>query len=347
MTNVTFNRQVKTMKRIDVALSLLSAVLLAGFASTPARAQLSGENLLGDMGTRSGTQPMPGFYASALYYFYNTNTIRDADGKRVMIAPGEPGSQTIQAVVPVFTYVSRLKVLGANYGAMAVMPFANGSVELPALGHAETASWGPSDLYLVPVQLGWHLARADFIASLGLLAPTGRYEAGASDNLGKGMWSYELAAGTTLYLDRERTLSIATTAFWEIHSKKEGEVTVGDVTVSDARVGQIATLEGGVAKTFASGAASVGVAYYAQWKLSDDDFGTDEPLPGDVGKHRIFGVGPDVTLPIAVRSRLIALVNARYMWETGARSRTEGNSLLITATFPVPGIPIGHAANQK
>jgi hypothetical protein len=43
-----------------------------------------------------------------------------------------------------------------------------------------------------------------------------------------------------------------------------------------------------------------------------------------LGKHRVSGFGPDVTLPIATKSKLIALVNIRYFWEAGARVKTEG-----------------------
>ena len=37
-------------------------------------------------------------------------------------------------------------------------------------------------------------------------------------------------------------------------------------------------------------------------------------------KHKVFGFGPDVTLPVASKSKLFALVNIRYLWETGARA---------------------------
>jgi hypothetical protein len=143
-----------------------TVLALATFAATPARAQLSGENLLGDAGVKSGSQPAPGVYVAGLYYRYDTDTIKDADGRRVTFDPSQPGSQTIQAIVPVFMYVSSAKVLGANYGMMAVMPFANGALEAPAFGLNEEVSMGPSDLYIVPLQLGWHFARADAIAAV-------------------------------------------------------------------------------------------------------------------------------------------------------------------------------------
>ena len=57
-------------------------------------------------------------------------------------------------------------------------------------------------------------------------------------------------------------------------------------------------------------------------------------------KHKVFAFGPDVTLPVASKSKLFALVNIRYFWETGARVKTEGQTLVVTATFPVPSVKL-------
>jgi hypothetical protein len=48
-----------------------------------------------------------------------------------------------------------------------------------------------------------------------------------------------------------------------------------------------------------------------------DEIGLDFP-----NKHKVFAFGPDVTLPVASKSKLFALVNVRYLWETGARVKT-------------------------
>jgi hypothetical protein len=317
---------------------------LVTLVPAPALAQLNGENLLGDTGVKNGSQPAPGFYTAFLYYRYSTDTIKDKDGNRRTLDPSQPGSMNLDAFMPVFIYVSRAKVLGANYGMMAVIPFANASLEAPAFGFQSDIGTGAADMYLMPFQLGWHTPRADAVTAFALFAPTGRYEAGSDDNIGKGMWSYEFSAGTTLYFDEQKSLSVSTSGFWEFHTKKKdtGDVRVGNVTLSGVTVGQLLTLEGGVGKSFLGGAASVGLAYYAQWKLTDDEFGIPINLPGGalIGKHRVWGFGPDVTIPLATKTKLISLVNVRYLWETGARVKTEGQSLVITATFPVPSVQI-------
>ena len=313
----------------------LGAALLT--VPVPALAQLNGENLLGDMGIKSGTQPEPGFYASFLYYRYNTDTIKDPSGNRIRLDPTGNGSQTINAGVPIFYYVSKARVLGGHFGAMAVVPLANGSLEAPGFGLSEDVSTGFSDLYVMPAQLGWHFKRADATVGVAFFAPTGRYTTGADDNLGKGMWSFELSGGGTTYLDEGRSISLSTTAYWETHSKKDGAVflPIPILPPRDVKVGQLLTLEGGAGKSFLHGALQFGLAYYAQWKVTADDLGFNLPPNLDnLSKHRVFGIGPEATLPIAVKKKLIALINVRYLIEQGAQFKTQGNTLIITSTFP-------------
>ena len=154
----------------------------------------------------------------------------------------------------------------------------------------------------------------------------------ASDNLGLGMWSFELFGGATVYFDQKKRWHFATMAFYETHTeKKDTDITVGDIL----------TLEGGLGRSFKEGAISAGLAYYAQWKVTDDDLGFE--LPGDrrLGKHRVYGLGPELTLPIATSKTLIGFVNLRYFWEFGARTTLEGNTFTFTMTFPIPSISLG------
>jgi hypothetical protein len=320
-----------------------AGVLMATLWASPAAAQLNGENLLGDMGVKSGTQPEPGFYVSTIYYRYVADTIKDPNGKTLSLDPTGAGKQTINAGMPAVLYVSPKKVLGAHFGMMAVLPIANGALEAPGFGLTEEASAGLSDMYVMPAQLGWHSRRADALVGVGFFAPTGRHASGASDNLGKGMWSYEVSAGGTVYLDPQRSISLSSTAFWETHGKKDGQVQVGRLLLSDVKVGQLLTLEGGAGKSFLNGAATFGVAYYAQWKVTADQFDVTAAAArtGSIrDKHRVFALGPDITIPIATRSKLISLVNVRYLWEQGAELKTQGQTLMVTTTFPWGGISI-------
>jgi hypothetical protein len=216
---------------------------------------------------------------------------------------------------------------------MVVLPWVNGTIEAPAFALSERTGTRFGDLMVRPFELGWHAKRADVTTGLEFYLPTGRYELGGYDNVGKGMVTLEPYVGTTLFFDETRSASFATTAFWEIN---------GDKKHTNTKVGQILTLEGGIGKSFMGGGVSVGMAYYAQWKITKDQLG-EFVLPGgepiDVefpDKHKVWAFGPDVTLPIASPSKLFALVNIRYFWETGARVRTQGDTLVVTATLPIP-----------
>jgi hypothetical protein len=183
--------------------------------------------------------------------------------------------------------------------------------------------------------LGWHVKRADVTTGVEFYLPTGRYEPGVYDNVGRGMVTCEPYAGATLFVDEKRSTSVATAAFWEINGKKKH---------TNAKVGQILTLEGGIGKSFMGGGVSVGMAYYVQWKVTKDRLG-ELVLPGgepiDVefpDKHEVWAVGPDVTVPVASTSKLFALLNIRYFWETGARVKTQGDTLAVTATLPIPSM---------
>ena len=319
------------MRRFVIVAVLLVGAL--GLGPSPAQAQFAGTNTLGDNGIQSGSQAPPGFNLVVMYLRYDGDTLRDRNGDPFRIDPEARGDLKAHGLAPGVVYVSDFKILGGNYGFMAFPALTNNVLEIPILGEKSRTDTGWGDTYFQPINLGWHTGQADFIAGLGLYAPTGSYDPDAPDNRGLGMWSFELFAGTTLFLDENKSWSFAATAFYETHTKKKD---------TDIKVGDLLTVEGGLGKSFMDGAFVVGAAYYAQWKLTDDDLGLGFDLPGGrvLGKNKVFGIGPEVTIPIATKSKLIALVDARYFWETGARTTVEGQSLVVTVTIPIPSISL-------
>ena len=185
----------------------------------------------------------------------------------------------------------------------------------------------------MPLYLGWHTPRADFVAGYGFFAPTGKYEAGASDNVGLGMWSHEIQGGTTVYLDAAKKFSAATTAFFEMHSNKKDQ---------DLKVGNLLTLEGGVAYNVPKIGGAFGVGYYLQNKLSDDS-GADVPVVALralnlYGQNRLFGIGPDVTMAVFQKGGTLGLVNVRYLWESAGKSSFQGSTFVVGLTIARPKV---------
>ncbi len=311
----------------------MAALLLA--LAAPARAQLNGSHSLGDYGVGAGSQPAPGFYNVVFYYDYGTDTIKDANGDTVQPLPGSPASVDIRALANFFYFVSKGTIAGAHYGAMVVLPWVNGSLEAPAFSLSEGTGTRFGDMLVRPFELGWHFTQADVTTGMQFYLPTGRWERGGYDNVGKGMVTYEPYIGTTVFFDKKRSTSLATTAFYEVHGYKKD---------TNTKVGQILSLSGGLGKSFLGGGLSIGAAYYAQWKVTDDQLGEfigpdgiERELTID-GRHKVWAFGPDVTLPVANKSKLFALVNIRYFWETGASLKTQGDTLVVMTTIPIPSI---------
>jgi hypothetical protein len=142
----------------------------------------------------------------------------------------------------------------------AAIPFANAVIETPFT--EQRTGWGLSDLYVEPVNLGWHTKHIDANLIYGFAAPTGSYSPGAPDNSGLGQWEHDFSGGFTLYSDERRRFHIATLATYSIPSRKRD---------SDVKVGDTLTLEGGIGTTVGEGRTTMGLAYYAQWKMTKDE----------------------------------------------------------------------------
>ena len=308
------------MRRMKTVLGVVAVIFIV---APQAQGYYLGHHTKGSWGLASGTQPGAGLYVAPIYTRYSADKIIKADGEELNVT-GLDKKITVNAGTLFGWWVSPYDIAGADYGAMVMAPFMSNTLEFASFKF--DSSLGISDVYVRPANLGWHMKQADVMAGYGLYLPTGRYEDGASDNRGMGMWTHEFLAGTTVYFDGERKWHASATAFVELNSKKKD---------SETKVGEILTVEGGVGRSFLGGGVNVGAAYYGQWKLSYDTIdagplGTVKPLH----RNRVYGLGPEVTLPVVAKQRLIALVTARYQWELGARSTLEGETFNVFATFP-------------
>src|SRR5262249_14397697 len=160
-----------------------------------------------------------------------------------------------------------------------VLPWSTGGLETADLD--TRGKWGISDAYVQPVKLGWSLGDVDVVTGFGMFMPTGRFHADAPDNNGLGMWSYEGSAGTTVYLGPTRQGSASTLLSYQVQSK---------IKDTDKRAGQLLTLEGGAGYSILKDVGQIGLVYYAQWKITDDQ-GFELP-PALDARARVFGVGP-------------------------------------------------------
>ncbi len=215
---------------------LFGIVLLLAVPS--AHAQLSGSGIPGFFGIKSGSQAPPGAYVSYIFLDYDTTKIIGQDGREFSFQQGQIG---FDGHAPGLIAVTNQKIFGANYGVLAYIPITNLAIEAPRAGLTRSSTFGASDLYVQPINLGWHKKQTDIIAWYGLYAPTGRYNPGANDNRGMGMWSHELALGSTYFFNEKRSFHASALGTLEFHSKKKD---------SDVQVGNILMIQGGVGPHF-------------------------------------------------------------------------------------------------
>ena len=298
-------------------LALVSVVL--GAYPREAVAQLLTQHIKGGVGLKAGSQPPPGGYVVApLLYFYNTDTVKDRNGDKLPTA-GDLSSAFFGAG---YSHVTTKKLFGGLYGFTIVFPVgANNRIQGTEIDANPGA--GLTDSSFIPISLGWHHKRADVLTAFAIFAPTGKYTDGASDNTGLGMWGYEPMVATTLYLDEKRRYHAATELSLDFQSKKED---------SESKVGNQLNLEGGVGGDFLKGGLTTGLAYYAAFKVGDDEIGG---IPGIVirGKNKTFALGPEATLALAARNKVYGFLTVRYFWEVYARTSTQGSAFFIQATF--------------
>ena len=303
------------LTRLTVILAM--AVL---FVPPAAFAQLNGPNIKGDAGLKAGSQAPPGAYVAVPLWFYTADAVKDRGGAERL-----SGSLDAAVFGVALNVITTRKIFGAHYGFLVVLPWANNRLQ-GAEDFDSNPGLGLTDMFIQPLSLGWHGSRADATVGYGIYVPTGRYDNGASNNTGLGMWAQEILVGTTVYLNERRTLHAATMATFDFHSEKKD---------SETKVGNIVNLEGGVGADFLNGGLTTGLAYYGTFKLTDDRFDALFPSLLIRGKNRVWGLGPEVTLAIAARRTVYGFVTVRYQWEIGARTTTEGGAWNILATFPI------------
>jgi hypothetical protein len=313
----------RTWRRVPHPWILAVAIVVVN----PAKgfAQLNGQNIKGDAGLKSGSQAPPGTYVAVPLYFYTADQIKDREGNQL-----RTGSLDAAVFGVALNVVTTKKIAGGTYGFLVALPWANNRVQ-GVNDFDSNPGAGLTDMFLQPINLGWRKPRADFMIAYGLYLPTGRYQDGADNNTGLGMWAQEVLLGTTVFLNDTRTLHAATTATFDFQSEKED---------SSTKVGNILNLEGGVGVDLLGGGLTAGLAYYGTYKLSDDRFDSRVANLLIRGKNQVWALGPEVTLAIAARKKVYGFATLRYQWELAGRTTTEGAAWNISFVFPLKPIQI-------
>jgi hypothetical protein len=295
-------------RTLDLAGFVIAALLL--MASTAA-AQPRGQYILGTTGLNSGVQPQPGLSYTNIFIFSAGGTLVGGDGKDVagFKSPDLAVDQNI------FTYTTKYKLFGGNYGVKLDVPFADGPIAATR-PRAQSIPLSLSDIYVEPFNLGWHLPTADLRVAYGFFAPTG------ADRVTSDYWGHDITAAATVYLDEKKSTSLSLNAILELHQKmRHKNLSVGHSLNVEYGIGHVAPVRK-ESTTF----VQVGLVGYLQWQLTRDS-GPNVPARMDNPRDQVFAIGPEVGLTL---SKWKTHLLFRYNKEVYVRNRGQGQAFAIS-----------------
>jgi hypothetical protein len=197
--------------------------------------------------------------------------------------------------------------------------------------------------------MGWHFQkRVDFVVGYAFTAPTGRYTAGASNNVGSGYWGNNITSGTTLYITKNQATTANLATDWEIHGQKTvaspvsgqlSKITPGQAFTDEWGIGQILPIK----KNF-SQLAQLGLVGYDQWQVSSD--GGNYLIAGipvaasRVPYYSVHGIGFQANYILPAKN-FVAFF--KYYDEYSAKARPKGRTFVFgfswTLRIPKPQAP--------
>jgi hypothetical protein len=308
----------RTLSRKWITSAGLSLVVCGLVSLGQVHAQVRGVYPLGMSATNSGVTPGPGFTYSNQLLIYSRNQLKDADGHVVAT-----GNNSVVMDLNTLAWVSKKEFTsGARFSMSATFPIANNSLTSDVAG-AISGATGFADSYYQPFILGWNGNRVAIRTAYGFLAPTGRFSAGANDNVGSGYWTHTLSSGQTFYLTENKATSISAFQMYEFHGTQDDtNIQPGQNLDLDYSLTHSVTLRG-------DSRLQVGLVGYNQWQT------TDKTGPGITAqqskahyKVNAVGFGSNFILP----TRQVS-IGFKYFKEFANKSTFQGYSIQFSGSI--------------
>jgi hypothetical protein len=299
------------------------ALFVLAIPTTPALGQVRGMYSPGSTLTGAGTLASPGFsYTNQLW----SGATRETRGPNGNVIPFQTAGTTFIDNNTI-TYVSKFRFLGGHLEFSVDIALANGRFSLidpfvPAQSES-AAGAGLTNTTFVPFGLGWNWKHVDFQTSYAVSAPTGRYTAGANNNLNSGYWTNFLQTGATIYLDKSKSTQISLFNVYAWNTTQQG---------TGIHPGQNDSLDYSLSQTFSLSKSGnwtllAGAAGYGQWETTDSS-GLG-PIRDSL-KYRVTASG--FTLELSTPYKGLNL-GTGLLWEYGARNTFQGRTMTVTAGF--------------
>ena len=326
--------------------AILTSACFVLVCALPSLAQQKGQWAPGQFGLNAGVIPDPGITYANLAMNYSAGQLNDSGGNKIS---GITGTYSFWADENIVYYVPNHKILGGYFMPYVSINVANGSLVADITGTNLSGNGGGAgfaDTFVEPLNIGWHFAkRVDFNVGYAFTAPTGRYTAGASNNVGSGYWGNNITSGTTLYITKNQGTTANLATDWEIHGQKTvasipagqfSKITPGQAFTDEWGIGQVLPL-----KKDMSQLAQLGLVGYDQWQVSSNG-GTYlvSGLPvaaSRVPYYSVHGIGFQANYILPAKDVVLFF---KYYDEYSAKARVQGRTIVFggswTFKFPKP-----------
>jgi hypothetical protein len=288
-------------------------------AASAASAQNRGVYPLGMSATGSGIVAEPGLSYSNLFLFYSRDRAVGPDGEVTAT-----GRNSVLMDMNTIAWVASKQVLGAaRFSMTATLPIANNSLSSDLTGPV-SGGGGFADSFYQPAILGWRFERVDVKAAYGFLAPTGEFDAYATDNVGSGYWTHVVSSGQTFYPTASRRTAISAFQMYEVHGSQSGTgIRPGDTLNLDLSVMHTLPRRGGEA------VVQVGLVGYAARQTSGKS-GPAVTAAEAAARYSVNALGAGAVVALPESGVTLAF---KYFDEFSNESTFEGNSLQISVAI--------------
>ena len=329
------------MKKIYYTILVLIGSLGTLLAQNDAQvsAYQAGAYQPGIMNVRDLAAVGPGLIFISYNYWNNSNSYYDRNGNKVdgLDTPNNGHIDLSQQVggystVPVIFWASKFKVLGATYMATFAPSYLSSNYRMNVhidkndqdkSSSGNAAGWG--DMAIMPLGLSWTIGdNIDLSFFYTMYVPTGKYENGGSDNIGRGYWTHQFQVPFYYYM-MEKSTAIFIMPTYEIN---------GTVEDSDVKPGSRMTLEYGISQ-YITPWLELEVLNGHNWQVGNDSgndiWWKDTPMyTKDKTSTVSFGVG---VWPWEGRLN----IRAKYAMDYGVEQRYKSNFWSLSAIF-IPNI---------
>lgn len=249
------------MKKLKkILLTLLFSTFISGFLNAQdidtlkgASPFTAGHYIPGIWDIRDYATPPPGFYFLDYNVFLSSSKFFNSDGNQVTEIVRQNSKTTLDLdlngyiTIPTFFYAAPFKILGGTYIGAVSIPYSTVNVDLAynaiakilrdtvtKSGSVNGKASGFADMTFLPFGLSWASDVFNLTAAYSVVAPTGRYTPGGSDNVGLGYWTNMFQAFGYVYPMKikgksSQAMAIMTSLTYEMNGKIDGvNVTPGN-----------------------------------------------------------------------------------------------------------------------